>query len=132
MERSKPPSFVPFLLSAIILIVIGWGGLIVLVNVLPPDLGPRWLFYFFFTFAFTGLFLPLVYFIRQRFSKKKPVENSVIVREALWFGIYAGAVTWLQWAKLLSPLLAISLAGILVLIECLLRMRERSLWKPGA
>jgi hypothetical protein len=131
VETSKPPSFLSFLPTALILLVIGWGGLAVLILALPPDLGPRWLFFFLLTLALTGTFLPVVYFFHRRFPVRPPVEGGVILRESLWFGIYASALTWLQLGKMLNVVMAIFLAGILVLIEGLLRMWERSRWKPG-
>jgi hypothetical protein len=130
MEPSKPPSFMPYLPVTVILNLVGWGGLVVLVNGFSPDLGPRWLFYFFLTLALGGFFLPMVYFFNRRFPSKPLVEGGVILREALWFGIYAGALTWLQWGRMLNLFLALFLAGILLLIEVLLRMREHSHWKP--
>ncbi len=131
MENSKPPSFFAFIPTIIILLAIGWGGLAALVYYLPPYLGPRWLFFFLTTIALTGTFLPVVYFLHRRFPSKPPVEGNVIVREALWFGIYASALAWLQLGKMFSPVMALFLAGVLILIEGLLRMWERSRWKPG-
>ncbi len=73
----------------------------------------------------------MVYFFHRRFPSRPPAEGGVILREALWFGIYASALTWMLLGKMLSLLMAFFLAGILVLIEGLLRMWERSRWKPG-
>ena len=131
METSKPPSFLSFLPTALILMVIGWGGLVVLIISQPPDLGPRWLFFFLLTLALCGTFLPVVYFLHRRFPSRPPVDGGVILRESLWFGIYASALSWLLLGKMLSPMIAIFLAGVLALIEGLLRMWERSRWKPG-
>ncbi len=111
--------------------IIGWGGLAALIIYLPPDLGPRWLFFFLLTIACTGTFIPVVYFFHRRFPAHPPAEGGVILRESLWFGIYAGALLWLQLGKMLSPVMALFLAGVLLLIEGLLRMWERSHFKPG-
>ena len=113
------------------MLTIGWGGLLALIITLPPELGPRWLFFFLLTLAFGGVFLPVVYFFHRRFPGKPPVEGGVVLREALWFGVFAGALAWLQLGRMLSPVLGIFLAGMLILIEGLLRMWERSRWKPG-
>jgi len=131
MKSPKPPSFLSFLPTALILILLGWGGLGALILYLPPDLGPRWLFFLLLTLAVCGTFLPIVYFLHRRFPSHPPVEGSVILREALWFGIYASATAWLQLGKMLSPVLALFMAVIFMLIEALLRLWERSRWKPG-
>jgi hypothetical protein len=130
MTTPKSPSFLSFLPTTMILILLGWGGLAGLVLYLPPNLGPRWLFFFLLTLALCGTFLPVVYFFHRRFPSRPPVEGSVILREAMWFGIYASAVAWLQLGKMLSPVLALFMAGIVFLIEALLRLWERSSWKP--
>jgi len=54
----------------------------------------------------------------------------VILRQSLWIGIYFPTLAWLQLGRTLTPALAILLAVGLVLIEILLRMRERSQWNP--
>jgi len=131
MKTPKPPSFLSFLPTTVILMLLGWGGLVVLIINLPPNLGPRWLFFFLLTLALCGTFLPVVYFFHRRFPSRPPVEGSVILREALWFGIYASAIAWLQLGKMLSPVLALFMAIIFILIEVLLRLWERSRWKPG-
>jgi hypothetical protein len=54
----------------------------------------------------------------------------VIIREALWIGIYFPTLAWLQLGRVLTPTLILLLAVGLIAIEILLRMRERSQWKP--
>jgi hypothetical protein len=52
------------------------------------------------------------------------------VRQAVWVGIYIPILLWLRIGRLVNPSLAILLAAGLILIEWLLRLRERSVWKP--
>ena len=54
--RSSPPvrAFVP---AAVILALVGWGGLVALIIYTSPAVGPRWLFYFLAVLALTGLLL---------------------------------------------------------------------------
>ena len=130
MVNSKPPSFFTYLPTVLFLCVIGWGGLILLIFLLPPDLGPRWLFFFLTTLALGGTFLPVVYFLHRRFPSQPPVEGEVILREAMMFGVYGSALAWLQQGSVLTMGLALILGGILILVEMLLRMWERSRWKP--
>lgn len=120
-----------YLPLAIILTVTGWVGLLLVVRGTVPTLGPRWLFFFLGVLALTGPALPLVYFLNKRFPSDPPVDGLVIVRQALWVGVFGSTVAWLQLGRVLSPGLALILAGVFVLIEFLLRLFERSRWNPN-
>jgi len=54
----------------------------------------------------------------------------VIVRQSLWMGIYLPTLLWLRIGRVVSLSLALLLAAGLILIEWLLRLRERSQWHP--
>jgi hypothetical protein len=88
------------------------------------------LFFFLSVLALTGTSLPVVAFLNKRFPTNPPVNSGVIVREALWIGIYFPTLAWLQLGQVLTPALMLLLAGGLVAIEILIRLRERSQWKP--
>jgi hypothetical protein len=45
-------------------------------------------------------------------------------------GVYATTVAWLQLGRVLNVAIAVLLALGLAIIEWLLRLRERSQWKP--
>ncbi len=128
-SQSSPPvrTFIP---AAIILAVLGWGGLYFLVSLTIPTVGPRWLFFFLSVLALTGTSLPVIAFLNQRFPTNPPVSAGVIVREAIWVGIYFPTLAWLQLGQVLTPALSLLLAVGLLAIELLLRLRERSQWKP--
>lgn len=115
---------------AIALSFIGWGGLFLVVRITVPTLGPRWLFFFLCVVALTGLALPVTYFLNKRFPADPPVKKMVILRQALWFGIFGSTATWLQLGRILTPGLALILAASFTLIEFLLRLFERSRWNP--
>ncbi|HEX9012728.1 MAG TPA: hypothetical protein VF813_04405 [Anaerolineaceae bacterium] len=132
MDNPKPVSFLAFLLTAVTLALIGWGGLGVLVVYTLPTLGPRWLFFFLGVIALTGTFLPVAYFLNRRFPSSPPADPGVLLRQAIWVGVYGSALAWLQLGRMLSLTVAAILAGALILVEGLLRMREISRWKPGA
>jgi hypothetical protein len=95
-----------------------------------PTVGPRWLFFFLSVLALTGTVLPVVAFLNRRFPSNPPAAPAVILREAIWVGIYGPTLAWLQIGRVLTPALAVLLATGLILIELLLRLRERSQWKP--
>jgi hypothetical protein len=126
----KTPNFLSFLPAAILLALIGWGGLVAVVFYTLPTLGPRWLFFFLGVLALSGTVMPMVYFFNRRFPSHPPADGNVILRQAIWVGIYGSALTWLQLGRMLSLTIAAILAGALILIEGLLRMREISQWKP--
>jgi hypothetical protein len=128
-SQSSPPVklFIP---AAITLALVGWGGLYALINFTIPTVGPRWLFFFLSVLALTGTSLPIVAFLNQRFPTTPPVSSGVIVREAILVGIYFPTLAWLQLGRVLTPALILLLAMGLIAIEVLLRIRERSQWKP--
>ena len=126
------PLFGSFLWISLVLCVIGWGGLIVIdVSLTLPTLAPRWLFFFLLTLAFSGIALPVTYFLNRRFPTDPPVDSSVVLREAMWFGVYGSLLAWLQMGRVLTSGLALVLAVGLVLVEFLLRLSERSQWCPS-
>jgi hypothetical protein len=110
--------------------IVGWGGLIVLIITTLPTVGPRWLFFFLSVMAITGTMLPIVAFLNRRFPSRPPPTAMVVVRQSLWFAIYGATLIWLQMGRVLNPALAILLAIGLALIEFLLRLSEKSQWKP--
>lgn len=130
MSSQPPPSVSQFLPAAVILALSGWVGLFFLVNYTLPTVGPRWLFFFLGVLALTGTVLPVIAFLNRRFQSDPPPSSGVIIRQALWVGVYGATVAWLQIGRALTPALAFLLAAGLIVIEWLLRLRERSQWKP--
>lgn len=122
--------FIDFLPAILGLILLGAAGLAVILVRTLPTIFPRWLFIFFLVSLVTGLFMPLIYFLNQRFKSKPPADSSVIIRQSLWFGIFAGVLTWLQLGRVLTFTLVVIIAAAMILIEILLRVWERSRWKP--
>jgi hypothetical protein len=118
--------FFPVFVTSLILIGIGLVGLGVLFIFTVPTLGPRWLLYFLVTMLCSGISLPVIYYLHKRFPSNPRVTPVILVREALWFGVYVDIILWLQLGKVLNSALAIFIAVGLILIEFLIRMRERS------
>lgn len=129
MKPNLSPRVANFLPTAIFLFMIGWGGLAALVFTTLPTVGPRWLFFFLSVLAVTGTVLPITAFLNRRFPSTPPPTYFVVVRQALWFAIYAATLMWLQMGRVLNSALAILLAIGLGLIEFLLRLSEKSQWK---
>ena len=130
MKSNTSPRVANFLPAALILFLFGWGGLIALIISTLPTVGPRWLFFFLSVLAITGTILPITAFLNRRFPSTPPPNAMVVVRQALWFAVYGATLVWLQLGRVLNPALAILLAIGLGLIEFLLRLSEKSQWKP--
>jgi hypothetical protein len=122
------PSFRPYVFSTIFLLIIGWGGLYALTLFSLPTIWPRWGFFALWIIALTATVFPVIYFITTRFSSGK-FEPHVMVRQALWVGIFGALLAWLQLARLVNIYVILSLAFGLVAIESLLRLRERARWR---
>jgi hypothetical protein len=130
MNTTQTPPVKIFLPTAIILAALGYGGLVILLFLSVPTVGPRWLFFFLVFMALTGTAMPFIAFLNHRFTSTPPATSIVILRQAILVGIYGATLAWLQIGRVLSGALAILLLIGLGLMEFLLRMRERSQWKP--
>jgi hypothetical protein len=126
----QPIRFKPVAISSLFLMIFGWGGLYYLINFTFPYVWPRWAFFVLLLMAVTGTVLPIVYLFHRRFPGHKPAEGNVIVRQALWFGVYAATLAWLQLGGLVTVYVIVGLAAGLFAIEYLIRLREKAHWKP--
>jgi hypothetical protein len=126
----QTPGFRPFGISSLILILVGWGGLSGILHLSWPIVWSRWGFFALLILALTGTVLPIVYFFHRRFPDSPPADANVIVRQAVWFGVYGATLAWLQLGRLVTVYVILGLAGGLLAIEYFIRLRERSRWKP--
>jgi hypothetical protein len=122
--------FKPFGIASLILMIVGWGGLYYVITQTLPYVWSRWGFFVLALVALTGTFLPVVYFFHIRFPDEVPAEANVIVRQAMWFGVYGATLAWLQLGRLVTVYVILALAGGLIAIEYFIRLREKSHWKP--
>ena len=127
IQRTKTLSI---LVTSVVLNLIGWVGIILLVNFSLPNLGPRWLFFLLLTIAVCGLTLPIIFFLHLRFPTDPPAEMNVFIREALFVSIFIDMLAWMQLGRVLNPLRAFLVAAGLTAIEFFIRLRERSKFKP--
>lgn len=127
---AEPLKFKPFGLSALVLMLIGWGGLYLIVNDTLPEVWPRWGFFVLLLIAVSGTMLPIIYFLHRRFPDEPPADANVIARQSLWFGVYAVTLAWLQLGQLVTVYVIIGLAFGLIAIEYFIRLRERAHWTP--
>lgn len=124
--RKLLPPYRSILTTSLILIGLGVVGLAILFLFTVPTLGPRWLLFFLVTLLFSGLALPGVYYLNRRFPGTPVASNSVLVREAIWCGLYFDLILWLQFGKVLNFALAVFIAIGLFAVELLIRLGERS------
>jgi hypothetical protein len=123
----EQPSFRPYLFPTIFLTLVSWGALILLLNLSLPTLWPRWSFFALLVAAFTGTALPLSFFLNRRFPSEPPAGAQAIVREAIWVGVYFASLAWLSMGRVLTISLGMWIAVGFVVIEYLIRMREKTL-----
>lgn len=116
---------------ALLMGIPGWVGVIYLMTQTKPTLSHRWFFFCAVVFAITGTSAPWVALLNRLFTHRMPVGFGMVVREALWIGIYIATLIWLNKGQVLTLSLAAVLAVGFVLVEILLRLRARSEWHPG-
>lgn len=126
--NSEPLSY--YLPAVLLLILIGGGGLYLVMTSMLPTIGPRWLFFFFILLLVAGIFIPFTWLINRRFPSDPPAGPQVVVRQAVWFGVFAALLSWLQIGRVLTLPLGTIMGTALFLIEFLIRIWERSRWKP--
>jgi hypothetical protein len=80
--------------------------------------------------AISGILLPVAAFLNRRFPTQPPATLNAVIREAALVGIYFSALAWLQLGRVLTMPVVLLLALGLVLIEFLIRLREKSRWEP--
>jgi len=130
MEPRHNSSFLPYLASAISLCLLGWGAAAIAIFALTPTVWARWLLFFGGTLGLTGLAMPVTWFLNLRFPSEPPAGSTVIIRQAIWVGVYGVMLVWLQQARLVTLWIGLILAIGLVSIEYLVRMREKARWQP--
>lgn len=129
MQRApEPTAYFP---TIIVLLVLGWGGLLILMTTTDPLLGQRWLFFVLVVVAFTGLGLPATVWLNHRFPSRPPAGVGVVIRQALWLGIYASVIFWLAYGRVLNFSLAFIFLVGFASIEFFLRIWERNLRKSS-
>ncbi len=138
-EQLPPPNYFSLTLTTWVLALAGWGGLAWLVSapLTPtgdiyhpiPGLGPRWLFFVCWLAALTGTALPFVRYLHQRFAHALP-SPGVLLRQAIWVGLFGAICAWLQVGHILNLALAALVLAGLGGVEWFLRVRERARWNP--
>ena len=104
-----------------------WGGLLLFLNRVSPNPSTRVLFLIILFVAVSGTTAPLAYVIGARSAG--PLQRGV-ARRALRQGMLAGALgallMALQLMRILSPIVALALGTVAVVLEMVFQVRERS------
>jgi hypothetical protein len=130
MTANKYDLIKPSLFLGFTLVIIGLVGVIYLVFFTLPTLGMRWLFFFFLVLSTSGFALLPISYLHLRFPEEPPANQDIALRQSIWVGIYIGLIAWMQLGKVLDTTRAIFLAIGFIVIEFLLRLRERSQFSP--
>ncbi|MBC7879378.1 MAG: hypothetical protein H7Y59_19590 [Anaerolineales bacterium] len=130
MDSQNKISFRNYISSILTLIFVGWGGLTAVIYFALPYVWARWGFFVFGIMALTGSALPVVYFFHRRFPAEPPAESHVIVRQAVWVGVYGATLAWLQLGRLVTLYVILGLAGGLIATEYFIRLREKANRRP--
>lgn len=127
---SQQLRFQNYLSSILTLVLVGFGGLAALFYFSLPFVWARWGFFVFGIMALTGIALPIIYFLHRRFPSEPLAESNVIVRQALWVGVYGATLAWLQLGRLVTLYVILGLAGGLIATEYFIRLREKANRRP--
>jgi hypothetical protein len=130
MEENPSPSVRSIIPLSLVLAIPGFFWLIYLMTSTLPDLGNRWMFFAAAVLAISGLSLPLVTYLNRIVQPFGPANFESVVRESTMIGVYAGILLWLNKGQVLSAGLALILGIGIVLVELLVRLRNRSRWHP--
>jgi len=129
MSVLPSPRYRGLMIAAAVMAALGWPGVILVVTATLPTVGPRWLFFFLWSLAITGTSLPFLWILHRRFDPRR-APAAVLLRQGVWVGLFASVCVWLQINRNLSLTLAVLIGGGLAAFEWLIRLRERSLWRP--
>ncbi len=126
LRTTTPPDHTGMTIAAVCMMIAGWGGLYVLVTTQIPRVGQRWLFFMLVQIAVAGTMMPFLRYLNVRFTPESRAvpPSGVIVRQAVWFGLFVVACLWLQIPRVLTVPMIFFLALAFVVIELFLRSRE--------
>ena len=116
-------------LAAGTLMFVGWGGMLALLLFTVPTVDARWMFFLLALSALTGTAIPFIIFLSKRFGKI-PISVNVLMRRAIWVGVIGCILAWLQLGRALTWTISLLIVTVIVGIEWLIEIRERSLWNP--
>jgi hypothetical protein len=76
--------------------------------------------------AVTGLTMPVAYLVNRRFGRPGAQRFIVVLRQAMWVGLWASFCVWLQMQRSLGLGVVLLSAMVLVTVELFLQVRSRA------
>jgi len=124
--NKTPPDYIGMSIAALIMMIGAWAGLYYLVTTEIPRVGQRWLFFVLVQIAVASTIMPFLRYINVRLTPltRAVPPSGVIIRQSVWFGLYAVMCLWLQIPRVLTVPIMFFLALAFVVIELFLRSRE--------
>lgn len=132
MDENGSPPVKTFLPISLILAIPGWMLLIYIVTQTVPELQNRWLFFAAVIITISGSSIPIVAYLNRIIKLFGPANYETVIREGIMVGLYFAILLWLNKGQVLSFGLALILVIGLILVELLIRLRNRSAWHPEA
>ncbi len=74
----------------------------------------------------TGLFLPLAYFLNALIGKGRSSGFLVVLRQAMWVGIWAAFCIWLQMHRSFGIGIAVLVAAVFIVVEFIFQLRSQA------
>jgi len=128
MLKRKSP-YNSLLIAGLILALIGASGVALILTATLPTVGPRWLFFFFLSAGATGISLPFIWYLHQRFGRGPAALRQTLLRQGLWSGFFLTICIWLQINRSLSLPIIVIMIGAITAVEWLLQFVQRPLRK---
>ena len=124
-NKESSNSLLGLYVAAWVLAVIGWAGVLALILYTLPTVEVRWLFFVLGVASLTGTAVPFIRYLNRRFEHGH-ASSGVLLRRSIWVGVLGATLAWLQIERSLSLGYGLLLLGVLIAIELLLKLRERS------
>ena len=104
-RREIPSDHQGVLIAAGLMMLGGWLGLYQVVTNTLPLAFPRWLFFILLFSAVTGTMIPVVRYLTIQLTPQPYTipPGGVILRQGIWFGLFAVTCAWLQIPRVLNP-----------------------------
>lgn len=74
----------------------------------------------------TGLALPIAYLLNRRFGKSPSSHFLIVLRQAMWVGLWAAFCVWLQMHRTFGLGVAVLVAAVFAVVELMLQLRSRA------
>ncbi len=114
------------ILVAVVIAVLSWAGLAWLIFYTRAPLFARVAFFVLLFTALAATFLPLVFYLNDRFAGAETVADPRRpLRQSVWAALFFVVCAWLQMIRALHWIVAALLLGVFILLETFFISRTR-------